>query len=280
MIFSEMSGGLGNQLFQYAAGRAVGLRLGAPVRMDVCWYRNNPLRAILLDRFNIQATFATRWESAILQRWEKFVVPVQKYIPVPNLTIIRDFRQENDDRLREVEGNVFLKGHWESEGYFALAAHQIREDLTFKSEPDEENRLVLEQIQASEAVCLHVRRGDIVHALSVEYYRTALEILQGRVRQPHFFIFSDDAAWTRENIKLEFPATYVTHNVGKRDYEDLRLMTYCKHFIIANSTFSWWGAWLSRNPGKQILSPKKWFKKRTTPGLLPAEWTLIEAAHE
>jgi hypothetical protein len=162
----------------------------------------------------------------------------------------------------------------------------LREELTFKDAPDAANAAMLRQMASCEAVVVHVRRGDYVsnaafHAVhgicDVAYYRRGLELLRQTVRDPHCFIFSDDPDWVKQNLKLDAPCTYVTHNVGKQDYEDLRLMSHGQHFIIANSTFSWWGAWLSRHPAKQVIAPRRWFQSEAASGrdIVPEAWTAI-----
>jgi hypothetical protein len=155
---------------------------------------------------------------------------------------------------------------WESERYFIAFSDVIRQEFSFRSAPDALNQATIGEIQSTESVALHVRRGDKAtltkpaHGVcGLDYYRTAIDLLSARVSKPHFFVFSDDPAWARENIKIKFPCTYLSHNAANQPTEDLRLMSHCQHFIIANSTFSWWGAWLGKNPAKCVIAPKNWF---------------------
>ena len=129
---------------------------------------------------------------------------------------------------------------------------------------------MLDRIHSCNAVSVHVRRGDYVSVAetrerhgtcSLDYYQAGFEHIAARIADPVIFVFSDDPAWVQANLKFPSPTIYVTHNVGKQNYEDLRLMSACRHFIIANSTFSWWGAWLGEGAGKIVIAPKRWGNK-------------------
>jgi hypothetical protein len=135
---------------------------------------------------------------------------------------------------------------------------------------------------ACESVSLHIRRGDFVSnrktneihgVLPLEYYYEAIRLITNQVRNPEFFIFSDDIPWVRENLLVPKKVNFVEHPTSNRDYEDLILMSNCKHHIIANSSFSWWGAWLSQNPVKRVIAPREWYRiVIDTRDLLPEEW--------
>jgi hypothetical protein len=137
-----------------------------------------------------------------------------------------------------------------------------------------------------QAVSLHVRRGDYatdraitqIHGLaSQEYYQAAIQKVAERVDHPHFFVFSDEIAWAKENLRLPFPATYIDHNGADYDYEDLRLISHCRYHILANSTFSWWGAWLATFPEKFVIAPRHWFADLNSvpPSIYPPEWMVL-----
>ena len=180
----------------------------------------------------------------------------------------------------------YLVGYWQSEKYFSDIEHIIREEFSFKDEPDDMNKKILRQIRGANAVSVHIRRGDYVTdpgtakvhgTCPPDYYRQALALIERKIPAPHFFIFSDDIAWVRQNLKSRSPAFFVDHNQQRQDYEDLRLMSGCRHHIIANSTFSWWGAWLAANPNKIVIAPKKWFNDPTvsTHHLIPPSWVKL-----
>ena len=158
----------------------------------------------------------------------------------------------------------------------------IRKEFTVKGMPDPINESYLEKIIDCESVSVHVRRGDYVsnpttaqvHGfLGLEYYQKAMNTMLEKIDNPHFFVFSDDPEWTERNIKTDAPVTYIKYN-GAKNYEDLRLMSTCKHHIIANSSFSWWGAWLSPDRENIIIAPKRWFKsdKLNARDLIPEPW--------
>jgi hypothetical protein len=187
--------------------------------------------------------------------------------------------------INQVPRDCYLAGYWQSEQYFREAAPAIHADFTFKSLPANRNAELAEQIGQVNAVSLHVRRGDyvnnpktnVVHGVcSLDYYRDAVRHVASRVENPYFFIFSDDMAWVKEHLKMDLPCQYVDHNCGAESYNDMRLMSLCRHHIIANSSFSWWGAWLNRNPDKIVVAPKKWFANdKNISDLFPAGWVIL-----
>ena len=271
MVITLITSGLGNQMFQYAAGRALAARLGTSLKLDISYYQNNPntRRYYDLERYCLSATIAKPWEVTTLQRLSrpriaKLAGPLRMVgLPVKS-TVLLDPVKGYQSECETVTGHAYLSGMWQSEKYFAPYADVIRHDFAYRTAPDAANREAIEKIEAVEAVALHVRRGDKVHipevgVCNLSYYQQAIEKIMERVTNPHFFIFSDDAAWTKENVQTPAPSTYITHNTGSRDAEDMRLMSHCKHFIIANSTFSWWGAWLGKNPAKIVISPSSYF---------------------
>jgi hypothetical protein len=181
---------------------------------------------------------------------------------------------------------VYLEGYWQSPKYFFDIKNIIGYEFTVKTGPDQVNKELMEKISQVEAVSVHVRRGDYVsnpatgnyHGVcSLDYYRTAVATITGRVRQPHFFIFSDDPAWAEKNLSVIGPKTVIERNGPERGHEDMRLMSLCRHHIIANSSFSWWGAWLCEKTDKIVISPKRWFKKEDidTKDLVPESWIRI-----
>lgn len=187
--------------------------------------------------------------------------------------------------IREVSHNAYLAGHWQSEKYFSDASETIRSDFTFRHPLTKQNAELAGRIGQTMAVSLHVRRGDYVsdtkanaaHGLcSLEYYRAAVLLMAEHVECPEFFVFSDDIAWVKANLKIDFPSRYLDHNQGAESYNDMRLMSLCRHHIIANSSFSWWGAWLNPNPDKLVIAPKKWFAyDSNVADLFPAGWVSL-----
>lgn len=177
-------------------------------------------------------------------------------------------------------------GYWQSERYFVDAADIIRAEFKPRLALEPENAATAAAIDGVTAVSVHVRRGDYVtdkvtnayHGVcSLDYYRAAIARIAERVASPHLFVFSDDHAWVQENLRSNYPTTYVTANSPDRGYRDMQLMSRCRHHIIANSSFSWWGAWLNPRPDKVVVAPARWFidKSNDTRDLLPGEWLRV-----
>jgi hypothetical protein len=191
-----------------------------------------------------------------------------------------------DSQVLLLPDDVIVDGYWQSERYFADVADLVRREFSFKRSAGGRNAEVAAEIAACNSVSLHVRRGDyatdpVVMAMhgvcSLDYYDRAVEYIVERVSDPVFFLFSDDPDWVREQLKVHGSVRVVDHNGPDAGCEDLRLMGQCNHHIIANSTFSWWGAWLNLNPDKIIVAPKQWFADESldTTDLLPASWVKL-----
>lgn len=292
MIIVNLIGGLGNQMFQYATGRALSLRLSQSLRLDISGFDGYGLH----QGFELSRVFACNPEIATdedirdLLGWRASRI-------ARKLLLLPAFRWLQGDRLvvephfhywPEITGlsrNFYLAGYWQSEKYFCDATESIRADFTFRPPLSKQNAELARRIGQTTAVSLHVRRGDYVsnakanaaHGLcSLDYYRAAILQLAAHVERPEFFVFSDDIAWVKANLKIDFPCQYVDHNQGAESYNDMRLMSLCEHHIIANSSFSWWGAWLNPNMDKIVVAPRKWFATdKNVEDLYPAGWVLI-----
>lgn len=187
-----------------------------------------------------------------------------------------------DPAVLELGDHEYLDGYWQCEKYFADAADIIRREFTVKQAPDGENAELGLEMEGVSSVAVHVRRADYasdpmtnrVHGtLSSDYYREAMELVSSRVKDARFYVFSDEEGWARENLPSDRPITFVSHNGPDKNYEDLRLMTRCRCNILANSTFSWWGAWLGDRPGKIVVAPKAWFRVGDlNRDLIPKRW--------
>lgn len=247
-------GGIGNQMFQYAAARAVAERTDQEIKLDISAYKQNNLRHYSLSHFNIRENFAELKDFFWLKLYKE-----------PHF--------EFDPQTLNIGKDVYMQGYFQSEKYFKDIEGLIRKDFTFRGD-------VRRKIQDANSVNVHIRRGDYVsnpktnvhHGICpMGYYRKAISLIANRIKDPHFFVFSDDINWAKDNFHFEYPITFVA---GNEDWEDMQLMTHCKHHIIANSAFSWWGAWLSPFPEKTIIAPKKWFNKANlgTKDLIPNGW--------
>lgn len=293
MVIVRLTGGLGNQMFQYAAARRLAYVNAAPLKLDLSWFANIPPgdthRQYELHVFSSMQDIASPGEVMSLRgieigRWPKMVKRLVKTTGLfQNQTCIREKHYHFDPEILRLRGDVYLDGYWQCEKYFEDVAETIRKDFTLRTAPDPINSEIGEVIQNSEAVSIHIRRGDYVSnaaicqyhgSSSLDYYRAAIAELKARVPNPRFFVFSDEPAWVKENLRSDVPMSYLDHNGADRAYEDLRLMSLCRHHIIANSSFSWWAAWLGDHPEKIVIAPQKWFNREdiNTDDLIPEEW--------
>ena len=293
MIISHFSGGLGNQMFQYAFGRATAKRLGTQLLIDSTDSTLSIHNGFELARiFNIQATEVTKEDMQEVLGIFRYGL-VRKALKVTGLrkllksTYIEEPCFHFEPEMLSIPDNSFIKGYWQSEKYFTEIENDIRSDFTFNLPLSPRNEEIAKFIDQSNSVSLHVRRNDFVknpdinsfHGLcSLEYYNAAIRYIACRVEHPIFFVFSDDLNWVKSNLIIDFPCEFIGHNQGIESYNDMRLMSLCKHHIIANSSFSWWGAWLNPNTSNLTVAPECWFAdpRLDTCDLLPADWMRVE----
>jgi hypothetical protein len=274
MIVVRLKGGLGNQMFQYALGRTLALKHDRPLLLETSGLEGGSAtpREYSLDCFDIRPRFVTFNEIADVSAFSVSLTQQR-----------RGFHPE----IFELPPQPLLivSGLWISEGYFRDAAAVVRAEFTFRS--TKTNELVT-RIQSSTAVAVHVRRGDYLSScgehfgfVGADYYGRAIALLAHRLRAPHFFVFSDDMDWCRRNLHLDHPHTFVDPGgrPDPRGQEDLRLMTLCQHFIIANSTFSWWAAWLGASQGKIVVAPRRWYRDDAdglqSRDIVPPGWAVV-----
>lgn len=273
MIIIKLGGGLGNQMFQYACGRALQLRRAAKgkqedLKLDVSGYRipevpGDP-RPYALGAFSIRAGIATA-EEVRSSRYPFGIL--SKALRYAKAKLFRDFNIGWKPRIFSSMSGSYLDGYWQTERYFEDFAAEIRKDFALKTPLAGVARDWQEKISHDPyAVSLHIRRGDYVShkdaaatmgAQGIEYYLMALESIQERVAKPQVYVFSDDIAWAKENLKPNVPLAFVS-SPALKPHEEMMLMSSAKHHIIANSTFSWWGAWLGGNPDKIVIAPRRW----------------------
>lgn len=291
VVVARLIGGLGNQMFQYAAGRALALRCGAELRIDISGFAIYQRRRYELDTLRIKTSVATKRDLAQfglpLKAPSRFMERVQRRLGIlPKLSARSVYHEPHfhfDPGVLKLLPPVYLDGYWQSEKYFADQAAVLRQELTPAMPLDPENAVIAERIDATNAVSLHVRRGDYAHdpatnrfhgTCSVEYYGRAVDYMMGRVPEPHLFVFSDDWEWASGNLHFDVPTTFVHANSADRGFSDMQLMSRCRHHILANSSFSWWGAWLNPSQDKVVIAPKCWFNDRgaDTRDLIPESW--------
>lgn len=287
MIISKLIGGLGNQMFQYAAGRSLADKNNTLLKLDISEFEDYKLWPYSLRHFNITENLASRKEINKLTRphptLSEMISNAVFHRPLSkNPSLIEENGLQFHKEVLELGDNVYLDGYWQSENYFLPIEGIIRNEFTLKSSPAGINFQHLEQIRNANSISIHIRRGDFVtdprtnaaHGLcSLEYYKKSIEYIADHVAAPHFFMFSDDIKWASENIKIPFETSFVDNNDKHHGYEDLRLMSNCKHNIVANSSFGWWGAWLNNNKNKIVIAPKKWFQSvYNDKDVVPDKW--------
>jgi hypothetical protein len=292
MIIVQLIGGLGNQLFQYSMARRIAYKNNATLKLDISSFDSYKLREYKLSHFNINAELAQFDEVGQIRRMKRknahsrFYNFLDNFKPYYKRSVIREQFFHFDPNILKVSNNVYLEGYWQSEKYFRDIEDIVRRELTFRNEPDIINKKMVREIMNKEAISIHIRRGDYISDPLINqiygdcpmvYYNLAIKKISKAIEKPHFFVFSDDPLWARNNLKIDYPLTLVSHNHADKDYEDLRLMSLCQHHIIANSSFSWWAAWLCANKEKIVIAPKKWFNsaEHDTRDLIPNTWLRV-----
>lgn len=273
----KIMGGLGNQMFQYAFGQNFD-----DVCYDISEYQTNKYRSFDLDLYAINKSYATSEQTQYYKK--KSVLPrfIRHWFHLPkckDVTIERQINKYYSNFLKCK--NAYFEGYFQTEKYFKHLRKRLLHDFTLQIPFDSKNFQLLENIQKTNSVAIHIRRGDYLSPavslalLDVDYYRKAIDYIASRVENPHFYIFSNDFDWVRENIKSGYAQTIVDINDESHGYFDLELMRQCKHNIIANSSFSWWAAWLNENSDKIVIAPSVWFKptaKECFDDMIPDEW--------
>jgi len=290
MVITRLMGGLGNQMFQYAAARKISLVKNSSLKLDVSDYQRDKLRQFRLDNFNIKADVAQPTDLKYFYRYRgrrpqaKIFNFFQSIKPPEKQVYIKEDGYGYDAITEKLSDNIYLEGYWQNEKYFKTIERFIREEFALKEPLSAEYKKIAEKIERNNAVAIHIRRGDylseklskVFEACSPEYYAKAIEQISARVSNPRFFIFSDDISWAKKNLPSDIAADFISQN-DTEDFEDLILMSKCRHNIIANSSFSWWGAWLNQSPDKIIIAPRKRFKddSKNSLGYYPSSWITI-----
>lgn len=263
MIVVKMIGGLGNQMFQYGLAKSLSLKYGTKIFIDLEFFDQDfdstglTKRKFELDCFKFKKRYLSSWKLYIFKLLcEKRVL---------NFVKIED-KNINFNKLKSRIFNLYLNGYFQNYSYFKDFEEKLRKDFEFKKKPNKKNIKILKDIARNNSVSIHFRRTDYVtnkitnkhHGVcNLDYYQKTVKLIGEKVKDPIFYIFSDDINWVKVNFKIKYKTYYIDHN--KKGWQDLRLMSQCKHNIIANSSFSWWGAWLNENREKIVIAPKKWF---------------------
>ncbi len=283
MTIINLKGGLGNQLFQYAFGRRLALMRNEELLLDDEGLKNDRVtfRKYSLEPFNIKAQMVAP-EIALKAKYplglisklqEKFQAKILRQFNIGfRLALLKSKRK-------------YFEGFFQSDKYLAPIREILLKEISLKEPLENKYSDIINKIASTNSVSIHIRRGDYVndqktkaahYTFGLEYYEAALKIIAAKINNPTFFVFSDDIAWAKENLKIKAPVVFVS-DPSIKDYEELILMSLCQNNIIANSSFSFWSAWLNENPAKLVIAPQKWNNKYTKEylELLPEPWLKI-----
>jgi hypothetical protein len=288
MIISKISHGLGNQLFQYAIARKVSMQAKTSLYLDLRYYNHHyatdTFRSFKLNSFKIDYQLLD--DSPVLIYLSK----ATKLFPQRSLPPLFELVREGNDgfnarALTAKSMFVYLSGFWQTEQYFKDIQDVLQQEITLKIATTPQFQRFETLIKQEEnPISLHIRRGDYVNNsqfsnqfgfIGLDYYKRATDMFKEKIPACKFFVFSDDFEWVKENFPQDSNTVYVESEGSNSDLEDLMLMRTCKHHIIANSSFSWWGAWLNSYPGKMVVAPQKWYNNMpelNTHDLIPADW--------
>jgi len=267
--------------------RSLSLKLQSELKTDHSFFEEDTKglhtkRHYELDIFNCIQTQASDEEIKIIRK-NDILSRLSKFFSNNGITIFNEKSFSYDPGINKLSGDVYLNGFWQSEKYFKDIREILLKEFSLKVKLSGAAESLKNKISSDEqSVSIHFRRGDYVHLASaiahhgakdLDYYSDAITSIKQFLNDPSFYIFSDDINWVKENFKIE-NAPYVE---GLKSHEDLELMKTCQHNITANSSFSWWGAWLNNNPEKKIIAPKQWFKDPSinTTDLIPASWLRV-----
>jgi len=299
-IITRLSWGVGNQLFQYAVGKNLAKKNNAELLLDISWFKNNNTGGtewgFVIPKFNVLAKIMDTTDTKNLglpnmedtsflgKAKRKTFRLAEYYKPLHKKKIILEPCSRFCPEISKIKNSCYLSGVWQSEKYFEDIKDIIKKELTLRNRPTKETEVWIKKIAGCNSVSLHIRRGDYVsnpiinqkHGVcDLDYYKKAIKIISEKEKDTIFFIFSNDIKWAKDNLKLDRPVYFVSNKIIP-DYEELIIMSKCKHNIIANSSFSWWGAWLNNNPEKIVIAPQKWFNVSIdTSDLIPNDWTRI-----
>lgn len=289
MIIVNLKGGIGNQMFQYALGKKLALKNNDTLKLAIDTLQKarsvgDMHRPYSLDAFSISAEIATasevrtiKYPYGIISMWVRFI----------NARILKKTNIGFIPEVLNWRGDLFLDGYWQSPSYFTDIRDTLLTEFTLETPVSDVMSSYKQQIESSTSVSIHIRRGDYVENPRVRkefgicepaYYKAAIVHVTEKLTAPTFFIFSDDIQWVKENLSLPESTVFVQDSDLKA-VEELTLMAMCKHNIIANSTFSWWGAWLNANKNKIVVCPTPWFENNSSDlNLIPKIWIQLPKA--
>ncbi|MDX8335948.1 alpha-1,2-fucosyltransferase [Candidatus Cetobacterium colombiensis] len=283
MKLVNISGGLGNQMFQYAFYLSLkNKNKNKNIFCDISFYKitNSHNGFELKNIFKVnESEFKNKYYSNNII-W-KVLREILKKIKL--LDIKKNIGGEYKENLDKLDSFLTIyDGYWQNEKYFKDIEDELREKFVFTKIEDSRNLKILKKIQQTNSVSIHIRRGDYIGhphldgLAPIKYYKDAIEYIKSKIENPIFIIFSNDIKWCKEKLKLEEDQVeFIDWNIKEKSYIDMQLMSNCKHNIIPNSSFSWWGAWLNKNSNKIVIAPEKWFKgidEKNYKEIVPKSW--------
>ncbi|MDC3244815.1 alpha-1,2-fucosyltransferase [Gammaproteobacteria bacterium] len=285
MIIVRMVGGVGNQLFCYAYAKSLQQR-GYEVKIDVSTFKFSKIDNYEFDKYDIDIPISTQEENEKLYN-DSFISKILWRFGIDISAKVREKSLLFDEKLLNINDHSYVDGYFQNEKYFCDIRGILLEQISINRPLSNFTKNIQKKINSLNNTCsIHVRRGDMANDINVkihgvcslEYYQNAIKYLENKLGKINYFIFSDDFEWCRSNLKLD-NAIFVNSEEKRIAHEDIYLMSICNHNIIANSSFSWWGAWLNINDDKIVTAPKDWFSdrelKKQAAEIVPEDWIRI-----
>lgn len=291
MVIVKIMGGVGNQLFQYAIGKSIAIKHNEKLILDISWCNKNINEPHCKFQLNLFNTDYEILNPSVIQKIYIKMFEIM-YYHLPKLYklsskyfhhVSENFAESYNTPVTDID-NAYLIGYWCNEKYFLDIKDTILNDFQPVISLNEASRVIDKKISSCSSVCVHIRRGDYVskysdffELCSVDYYLKGAEYIHQRIHDAVFFVFSDDIPWAKANLNIPYEHYFVDINDEDNGIYDLILMMHCKHFITANSSFSWWAAWLSQSPEKIVIRPTNYLKDKSSPVGYPKEWIVMKS---
>ncbi|MBE7706910.1 MAG: alpha-1,2-fucosyltransferase [Cyanobacteria bacterium SIG30] len=280
MIIMKYNGGLGNQIFQYLAGKTLAEKLNCELFFDMSFFKGRKTRKYEMNIFGIEENPCKDIRPLLYWKLRKILKMPKKFL---GLNIYNEESFSYEEKFEKIENNTFVEGFFQSPKYFN---ENVVNKINFEAKISEKTREIEEKIKEENSISMHIRLGDYVQKshyskiynhLDENYYKKAIEIIKEKVKNPVFYVFSDDIRGASKILSNIQNVIYINHNIENDSWQDMYLMSKCKHNIIANSSFSYFGAYLNKNPEKTVIAPKKWFQdpNKTTDDVYPDNWIKI-----
>ncbi|ULQ57419.1 alpha-1,2-fucosyltransferase [Flavihumibacter rivuli] len=285
MVIVQLKGGMGNQMFQYAAGKSLAMHHKVPLKLDLSHFQDPAHRKFALDVFSLDYQAADPAEVMALEPGTLVRKVRQRLKPAHLRTKYWEPHFHFDPNFFKAGPSVLLKGDWQSEKYFLPISNTIRKEFTLQPAFTEKLADQANRLASINSIAVHIRRGDYLlphfvkyhGVLPPSYYTKAIKLMADMIPNCHICLFSDDINWVKEHIKIELPHEFISGSIAQTAMDDFYLMQKCRHQVIANSSFSWWAAWLNDFTGKKIIAPANWFSQagHDTRDLYPPDWIRV-----